>query len=539
LQGGPFEFGWFLKQNASPAVKIAFQGDSTPAGGTFGLAGANQPAEINANGQVAFFADILGPNAIGVFVFTPGGGIAPVVNTSDVLPPGANTVIRNFMPAASDDRLLFYASKAGGRVAVFTKPLHAGNGQITRLFGDGDTAPTIGGAIYGVISNFGLINDSEEVAYATNEVIGASVYPASIVFTHKPGMGLQKIAATGDPAPGLAGGTIATFDTAGFLAPPGRINSSGQVAFFAGIAGSASNSSPGGIFIGSASGGIQRVARIGDPSPLAGNFVNLQTGNLSLNDAGQVAFRGVSQVSPTVQAPALFVGSGTASPAKLVAVGDPGPAATIVDGIPSRFQINNAGQVAYVAGLSAGSGVFLGTAGGAQTPVALTGDPAPGTGAGLFSSFREPNIELNNSGQVALWATVSGAPATSGYFIGSATAAPVARLIEGQSLPGGGAVGFLSPGLNNFIGEVFSLTDAGELCMHVINVSGAPNLSRQVIAGADGVLRDFVNTGDKAKGTGSSFGVLFTSTGTNSSGMFLVSAILVEGSATHGIFQDR
>ncbi|MFY9572716.1 MAG: choice-of-anchor tandem repeat NxxGxxAF-containing protein, partial [Blastocatellia bacterium] len=267
LLGGAFKFGWFLKDSAAPAVKITFQGESTPAGGTFGLEGANQLAEINNNRQVAFFGDILGPNDTGIFLYTPGSGLASVVNTGDSLPAGANPVIRTFMPAASDDLLLFYAFKAGGRIAAFTQTLQPCGSQITRIFGEGDTAPVIGGAVWGVLANFGLINDSEEVAFAATDVVGASVYPASIIFTHKPGVGLQKIAATGDPAPGAAGGTFSTFDTGTFFRPPARIDSSGRVAFFAAIAGSVSNSSPGGIFIGSVSGGVQRVARNADASP--------------------------------------------------------------------------------------------------------------------------------------------------------------------------------------------------------------------------------------------------------------------------------
>jgi hypothetical protein len=542
LQGGPFRFGWFLKESTAPTVRIAFQGDATPAGGTFGLEGALQPAEINSNRQVAFFADILGPNAIGVFLYTPGSGIASVVNSNDSLPAGANPVIRNFVPAASDDRLLFYAFKAGGRTAVFTKTLHSGSGQITRIFGEGDTAPVIGGAMWGVLANFGLINDSEEVAFATNEVVGASVYPASIILTHRPGVGLQKVAATGDAAPGAAGGLLLSFNTGEFFAPPSRINSSGQVAFFANIAGSASNSSPNGIFIGSVSGGIQPVSRIGDTSPVGGAFVNVQGTDLSLNDAGQVAFSAVSLVSPGVQTPALFVGSGTTAPVKVVAQGDSGPGGTTVDLIPGRYQINNAGQVAYVAGLTGGSspeGVFLGTAGGAQATVALAGDPAPGTGGGAFSGFREADVELSNTGAVAFWSMISGAFARSGYFLGSATASPAARLIEGQALPGGGAAGFVSPGINNFIGEHFLLNDSGEMSMKVLEITGAQNLSRLVIAGAGGVLRELAITGDKAKGTGSSFGGLLGSTGANSTGHFFFSAFLVDGPAKYGIFWDE
>jgi hypothetical protein len=541
LLQGPVQFGWFLKESAAPIVKIALQGDSTPAGGTFGLAGANQPAEINGSGQVAFFADVLGPNATGVFLYTSGSGIASVVNSNDTLPPGANPVIRTFMPAASDDLLVFHGSKAGGRISTFTKTLDPCNDQITRIVGEGDTAPVIGGAMWGMPGNFGLINDSEELAFATSEVVGATVYPASIVFTHKPGLGLQKVAATGDAAPGAAGGTISTFDIGSFFRPPARINSSGQVAFFAGIAGSMSNSSPNGIFIGSASGGIQRVARAGDASPVGGIFANFQTSDISLNDAGQVAFRGVTQVSPGVQTPALFVGTGTAAPVKAVAQGDAGPGGSSVNVIPVRFQINNAGQIAYVAGLTGGSspeGVFLGTAGGTQVPVALAGDPAPGTSGGTFSGFREPEIELNNPGDVAFSAEITGALATSGYFLGSATTAPAARLIEGEALPGGGAAGFLSPGINNFIGEQFSLTDSGEMSIFLNNITGAPSLGRYVIASASGVLREFAATDDDAQGTGSSFGALFQSVGTNSTGRFFFMAILVGGPEKSGVFWD-
>jgi hypothetical protein len=84
----------------------------------------------------------------------------------------------------------------------------------------------------GILANFGLINDSEEVACATNRVVGGSVYPASIIFTHKPGIGLRKVAATGDAAPGAAGGTFSNFDIT-FDRPPGKINNAGQVAFIA------------------------------------------------------------------------------------------------------------------------------------------------------------------------------------------------------------------------------------------------------------------------------------------------------------------
>jgi hypothetical protein len=151
LQGGPSPFGWFLGSGTAPPIKIALEGEPSPAGGTFGIAGEMQTAQINSSDQVAFIADILGPNAVGAFLWTSGSGIVSAVNSNDMLPAGANPIIRNFMPAASDDRLLFYAWKAGGRVAAFTKPIKPGGGQITRIFGEGDTAPGIGGAMWGYL----------------------------------------------------------------------------------------------------------------------------------------------------------------------------------------------------------------------------------------------------------------------------------------------------------------------------------------------------------------------------------------------------
>ena len=428
-------------------IKIALQGEATPVGGTYGLAGLLVSAQINSVSQVAFQADVLGPNTTGAFRWTPGGGTVSIVNTNDTMPAGANPIIRTFIPGASDDRFVFRAFKAGGRSITFTETIKPG-GQPTRIVGEGDSAPGIGGALYGVSADFSLINDNEEVAFATNRVIGAPVYPAGVVFTHKPGVGIQKVAATGDTAPGIGGGTFVSFGSV--QTPPSQMNSQGQVAFFANIAGSAGNASRNGIFIGSVSGGVQAVARMGDVSPIGGVFANISNADISLNESGQATFHAISQLGLT-QTPAIFTGSVTASPVKVVARGDAGPGGSTVSVIPLNFQMNNAGQVVYVAGLVGGSspeGIFLGTAGGAQASVALAGNGSPGTGGGVFGDFQDFDIELNNSGAVAFRADITGGTASSGVFLGSASAPPAPRLIEGQPLPGGGTVGPLTPALN-------------------------------------------------------------------------------------------
>ncbi|MCA1636421.1 MAG: hypothetical protein LC802_22705, partial [Acidobacteria bacterium] len=272
------------------------------------------------------------------------------------------------------------------------------------------------------------------------------------------------------------------------------------------------------------------------------NFFNAGFG-ISLNDAGKVAFRAVNNSPPSPQVPALFVGSGTSAPSKVVAQGDAGPGGVgTVSLVPFRYQMNNAGQVAYVAGLNANpapEGVFLATAGGARVPVALVGDAAPGTSGGTFSDFRETDIELNNTGRLAFWSRVAGPGAGTGFFLGSATSAPTARLLEGQPLPGGGTAGAVVAGGNNFIGDFFTLADSGEVGVAVLNVNGAPNLTRIVIAAPDGTLRLFAMTDESAHGTGSLFSGFMNPIVANSAGEFFFNGALVGGPARWGIFSEK
>ena len=535
LLGAGAQIGWFFKGNASAAVKIAFQGDATPAGGVFGLAGRNAVAQINAAGEVAFFADVIGPNTTGAFHWSAGGGITSIVTTGDILPDGAKPVIFTFGPAGSDDVVVFQAFNAGGRRAVYSIPLKTPVKSVTRIFGEGDAAPGVGGTIVGLVFNFGSINNSEEVPFLAASIVGASVYPASGVFTHKPGFGLRKVAASGDAAPGAAGGTFTGLNFALGGPAASKITTIGKVAFFANIAGSAGNSSPNGIFIGSASGGVQSVVRRNDPSPIGGTFGGVSS-VFAVNEAGQVAFQADNGLIP-----ALFVGSGASSPVKLVAQGDSVPGGT-VSSLPTNFVINNAGQVAYAIDFNGDpiwDGVLLGTAGGTQFAVALAGQIAPGTAGGVFASFAEEGVVLNNLSQVAFWARLNAPTATTGFFLGSAAAPPAARLLEGQPLPGGGIAGTLAPGVNFFGGELFGLKDSGEMSMYVSDVALAANLSRLVIASSSGALRELASVGGKGKGTNSSFARLFAPISINSNGRFFFFASLVGGSDQFGVFWDN
>jgi len=193
--------------------------------------------------------------------------------------------------------------------------------------------------------------------------------------------------------------------------------------------------------------------------------------------------------------------------------------------------------VANLTGGSSPEGIFLGTAGGPQLPVALVFDPAPGTSTGLFNGFRGSDIQLNNVGQVAFWAEVAFSSATTGVFLGTGLGPPVARLVEGQALPGGGTSGVIVSAFN-INQETFRLTNAGTMSLYVDQVNGAPNLPRHVIASNTGVLREFVSTGQIARGTNSLFGDVTFPVATNSNGKFFFTALLVAGPAQSGVFWD-
>lgn len=522
---GSSPYGWFLRRGGDTApVRIALEGEPTPAGGSFGFAGRLQAAQINATDHVLLSADILGPNAEGVFHYSPRSSLRAVVTSMDRLPSGAESTLRSYSSAwgfiqASGDRLVYLASLGGGGIGHYMKPLHPGGGTAREVMADNGPVP--GGGISHSIS-LASVNVNNEVATASFLIVGAAMYPSRGNFVYKPGTGLEKQAVRGDPAPGSGGGQFERFP--GVL----RINRHGQVAFPADISGSASSA---GFFMGSAGSVPQVVARIGDAVQWGGNLVSIGTQDHSLNDDGKVAFR----ATVTGGIGVICIGQAGSPPVKVAATGD-----TLLGGrvtwLPNTFKMNAAGQVAYVANVSYDDGrtlqgVFLGTPGGTQYKIAFAGENAPGTAGGKFGNFRDVALALNNSGQVGFWASLTGVLLTTGYFLGSAAAAPAPRLLEGQLLPGGGLAGVVVPAA-----QVFQLNDQGEMAMSVAYVTGAADLPRVVIADANGVLRHFASVGEQAHGTSSRYGFPCRSLAVNPDGKFFFHSILVGGPAKTGIF---
>lgn len=118
-----------------------------------------------------------------------------------------------------------------------------------------------------------------------------------------------------------------------------------------------------------------------------------------------------------------------------------------------QVSMNSHGEIAFNAGLNGGpssGGVFL-FSNGNISPVVLIGQPATGTN-GVFSGFSSPVV--NNSGDIAFWAGITGGKSSSGIFLhSSGRLLPVA--IDGQVVPGTrlGFISFVNHSLNNS-GEV-------------------------------------------------------------------------------------
>lgn len=518
MSGGSYFFGAFRYSSGS-LQKVIFQGETTPIGGTYGLAGRGNPSDFDDSGRWVFPADVLGPNQAALFVHSPSGGMQTVFSTSDPLPAGSNYVLRT-LNASSDNEVLLSARRAGGKMRVFARPVQPGSSAQPRLIA-GDLEPFGNNGTMANIGGF-EIDDKEEVVFIAQLIGAPGYYPANAILGLVPGDELDKVVETGDGAPGAAGGQFNSF-------PSVWLNDQSQVAFTANIMNSPSTT---GVFLASEALGYQAIARAGDTSPAGSTFQSFGT-TAGLNESGQVAF--YANHAPGGVNPGIFVGSVGGPPAKVVAWGDPGPGGGSFNNIPNVFKLNNQGKVAFMAGLGGGSvfqGVFLGAGGSAPAPVALTGDEAPGTFGARFQNFNQNAVEVNSAGTVAFHAFLQG-KVSSGFFAGSAGAPPAPRLISGQALPGGGAVTAVAAGAG-----WLALAESGALAMWAPNLDGAPNLSRFVIADPAGTLRAFAASGQPASGSLSSFGRLFPRLSVNSNGVFTFGCMLVDGPSKAGVFRS-
>jgi hypothetical protein len=265
------------------------------------------------------------------------------------------------------------------------------------------------------------------------------------------------------------------------------------------------------------SGGISRVARVGDAAPgtpsgvVYGPSVTTQFGYFGVNPNASLVYEGGVTGPGVTPGNNRAIWRGPAGGTELVVrVGDPVPGVAGAQffnfgDLPARPAMNRNGQVAFyaTADLTPGPsdfGVWLGIPGQIQA-VAHSGLPVPGMPGTFFTGGSYPSI--NDSGLVSFNAGTSGAVQTGGIWRGNATSAELVAA-AGQSAPGTGpGITFESrfgPGTINGQGRVVFLdTITGP------GVTSSNDLG--IWFGTASDLRLVARQGDAAPGTGPGVGL--------------------------------
>ncbi len=297
-------------------------------------------------------------------------------------------------------------------------------GVTTRAITEGDVLPGTGGAHHRLFSPNKVHVNSNGTIAFNVNLAGGTVNSGIGLFTWNETSGVTKIVAPGDVDPG----TGATFGNSLInQLSPSPLNAAGQVVFQTTLLG---RPIPSAIFVGSAKAPPRLVALGGDPAPGGGTYFFF-SGQQNINDAGQVAFVAYTGRN------AIFLGGPGIVPQKIIGEGDPGPAGSTFTVLPTTMSFNGSGKIAFMAALSGSStgGVFIGTASQGLETVALNGNPAPAGGA-YFGLGARGDVLINDRGDLAFRSDLAGGSSNSGYFLRRSGGAVQAVALQGQPAPG-------------------------------------------------------------------------------------------------------
>jgi len=288
-----------------------------------------------------------------------------------------------------------------------------GGGSLGLVARTGDAAPGTGaGVVYGGLGG-PLLDGAGQTAF------GALLTGPGVVFANEFGFwsegsgSLSLLARKGDAAPGTGPGVV--FDTVERLA----FNASGQAAFWGILTGPGVGPGNRTGMWSEGGGSLGLLAREGDAAPgTAGVFGEFSTSSstaISINGAGQTAFRGV--IDSDFPGFAIWTERG-GSLGLVVRRGDPAPGTgpgVVFQSLLSPVAFNTAGQTAFAGNLD-GPGVdgtnqrgYWSEGSGSLSLLARTGDPAPGTGPGVvYDLFSGSSLMLNGAGQTAFRSLLTG-----------------------------------------------------------------------------------------------------------------------------------
>lgn len=392
---------------------IALRDAPAPGGGTF-QSGFRSP-RVGPGPEVAFFANLSG-GAEGLFVWEA-GGLHAVARSGDSAPGSGGGSFSAFGPhdLGSDGSVVFVSDLQGGSAArgLFRDQ----GGTLSALVLAGDTAPGTGGAQF---TDF-LTAAAGEAGRVLFTASVSLVPPLEGVFLWAGG-GAQKLALSGEPAPG--GGTFSTDFSPSMLACD--IGGGSDAFFVAPLTGA---TSPGGLFQHDGS-GLSALVLVGDPAPGGGTHSPLFTCRAS--SAG-VTYPGQTGGGEA----AIFVASAGGG-RRVALVGDPAPdtggrvfSSLIHERNFSQPAINAGGTVAFWAQVddtgppdpSYDEGIFSASA--SIRLVALSSEPAPGGGS--FGALAgDPDV--GDRGEVAFRSEGRG------LFLASPTTPVAAASLRGRAL---------------------------------------------------------------------------------------------------------
>ena len=347
---------------------------------------------------------------------------------------------------------------------------------------------------------------------------------AATATTHAAGPAL--IALSGTATPG--GGNYINF-----TAPV--LNSNGQVAFNANISGGTSTS---GIFTGT-SASLSAIALQGTSAPSGGNFGNLFTSTSTelsvINSGGQLAF--AAPLTGSTSNSGIFTGTSAATLQTVALQATAAPAggnysSFLAQGTNSAYSpvLNNLGQVAIQASLTGGTssaGVFAGTA-ASLAPVALVGGTSPNGNYTLTATV--PTI--NGNGQVAFISLFSSSQQA--IYAQNSSGTVQVIMANGGNAPGtssgtGGQQLYANPG-----STVYSFNNAGQVGFQAALTNGPSTAG--VFVGSAGNVQPVVLNNTQAAGPVFNLYNTFSSVSVNSAGRTAFSASLYGGTSASGLF---
>ncbi|MEZ4278617.1 MAG: hypothetical protein R3F21_03230 [Myxococcota bacterium] len=360
ITGGTASWGIFV-ETATESRVIVLSGDAAPigVGGSFGS--LFEPA-VNAAGDVAFGASIVGGSASAGLFRSSGGVITPVLLSGDPAPGPAGGTF-NYIgtpPALNDAGDIAFFSGLGGGATRLAGLFRFSGGSLSSIVYRGDPSPAGLPGSLSILYSRPAINQAGEVGYIASMNDGGTSYGA--ILLHSGGSN-HVVAVTGDVPLGSGGGAYSGFETDRFA-----VTGTGSVVF----AGRLSTTQTAiHVFedeVGAA--GSVRVLH-GDPAPDTAGGTIFNPTRPAANAAGDLVF------SSAVLGGSVPVGVFEDQAGSLEAVALPGDPAPQTSGALANFnaypQIADNGQIAFIAavGGTPGSGIFTVPEPGLALPIAI------------------------------------------------------------------------------------------------------------------------------------------------------------------------